>query len=170
MSALVDMLDYKIASADARMLIGLCGLPAPARAEALADLARRKGVSATLDLFAQFIGLANAVAANNREMVEIILITDGDMHPHTAEKANLPTIAGALRGVALANFVPHVDEKMCGGCAYRLGTPANQSPYTTADAEYAGLEFRCHEDIDDQGNVLARRTCRGAALRELASR
>ncbi|WP_143501540.1 hypothetical protein, partial [Pseudomonas aeruginosa] len=112
-------------------------------------------------LFAQVLGMANAVAENCRAMVELILIERGE-HPHTAEQANLPTMFGALQGVVLAATVD--PRGTCAGCAYRLGTPANTSPVTTTDAIYCRQElsrFYCHADLDDQGNPV--RTCVGHA-------
>lgn len=48
------------------------------------------------------------------------------------------------------------DETLCGGCAFRLGTAANQSPITTIDADdcaHPGEQpFMCHETLDDNGN------------------
>lgn len=128
----------------------------------LRDFERLAGDPATmLDLFAQVLGMANAVAENCRAMVELILIERGE-HPHTAEQANLPTMFGALQGVVLAATVN--PRGTCAGCAYRLGTPANTSPVTTSDAIYCRQElsrFYCHADLDDQGNPV--RTCVGHA-------
>ena len=70
------------------------------------------------------------------------------MHPQLAEKINLPTLFGALHGVVLAAGVK--SDKTCGGCAFRLGTPANQSPITTGDADWyfhpGEGDCLCHED------------------------
>lgn len=81
----------------------------------------------------------------------MVLIEHG-MHPYSAEKINLPSLFGAMNGVLLA---AKVDPKgACHGCAYRLGTAANQSPCTSLDAEYTlqNLDpFMCHADLDDKG-------------------
>ncbi|OWK35167.1 hypothetical protein FRUB_10009 [Fimbriiglobus ruber] len=93
---------------------------------------------------------------NNREMAELLLITEGGLSPDEAAKANLPTLFGALGGILLTEGVDQA--KTCGGCAFRLGTCANQSPSTTCDADWCShpgeQDFMCHEDLDDQGNPI----------------
>ncbi|KRU60506.1 hypothetical protein AN450_23745 [Pseudomonas aeruginosa] len=142
-------------------LAGAVLLPADLRRQVLEKMAAQRDPATMLDLFAQVLGMANAVAENCRAMVELILIERGE-HPHTAEQANLPTMFGALQGVVLAATVN--PRGTCAGCAYRLGTPANTSPVTTSDAIYCRQElsrFYCHADLDDQGNPV--RTCVGHA-------
>lgn len=142
--------DYALTDEQAATLSGAVGVSADFRRQILAKHTKRELV----EMFAQFVGLANSVVANNREMVELLLITEGNMHPHSAEKANLPTIMGALWGVPLAAAA--AGQRTCAGCAFRLGTPANQSPATTCDADWTtknGREvFMCHEHVDDRGN------------------
>lgn len=148
--------DYRLAAADAQALLGVVLLPADLRRQALEQYLARNSLSALVDLFAQVLGMANAVAENARAMVELILIQEG-MHPHTAEQANLPTMYGALQGVLLADGVN--PRGTCAGCAYRLGTPANTSPITTLEADHCkqNLEdFFCHADMDDQGQPTRR--------------
>lgn len=153
--------DYRISAADAHELAGAVLLPADLRRQVLEKMAAQRDPATMLDLFAQVLGMANAVAENCRAMVELILIEHGE-HPHTAEQANLPTMFGALQGVVLAATVN--PRGTCAGCAYRLGTPANTSPVTTSDAIYCRQElsrFYRHADLDDQGNPV--RTCVGHA-------
>ncbi|AXN23833.1 TPA: hypothetical protein NID51_001914 [Pseudomonas aeruginosa] len=153
--------DYRISAADAHELAGAVLLPADLRRQVLEKMAAQRDPATMLDLFAQVLGMANAVAENCRAMVELILIERGE-HPHTAEQANLPTMFGALQGVVLAATVN--PRGTCACCAYRLGTPANTSPVTTSDAIYCRQElsrFYCHADLDDQGNPV--RTCVGHA-------
>lgn len=144
--------DYAITAADAERLSGAVLLPADMRLLVLQKMAAQRSPDAMLDLFAQVLGMANAVAENCREMLELILVTEGGMHPHTAEQANLPTMYGAMQGVILA---AGIDPKgTCHGCAYRLGSPANTSPITTSEAENCQRElkqFFCHAEFDDQG-------------------
>lgn len=144
--------DYRMTAADAEALAGVVLLPADLRRQALELYLARNSLSALIDLFAQVLGMANAVAENARAMVELILMEEG-MHPHEAEKANLPTMYGALQGVLLSDGV---DQRgTCAGCAYRLGTPANTSPITTLDASHCQSElalFNCHERLDAAGN------------------
>jgi hypothetical protein len=153
--------DYDIPPHMARALRVVALMPADLRREAVRDLPLDR--EALADLFAEFIGLANSVADNCREMVELLLITEGGMHPHTAEKANLPTIGGALAGVGLAAGLD--TSTMCSGCAFRPGTPANQSPVTTLDADclsHPGEEpFWCHHDMNDRGEPT--KACAGFA-------
>jgi hypothetical protein len=163
--------DYSFSADEAKALMGITLLPNDLRHRALVAFMQERSVHALIQAFAQFIGLANSVVENNREMVELILITEGGMHPHTVEKANLPTIFGALNGVILTDGVDQT--KTCGGCAYRLGTPANQSPCTTVDADWCAKtedKFLCHQDLDHKGNPT--RKCTGftqARKRRLAS-
>lgn len=147
--------DYQISAADAHELAGAVLLPADLRRQVLEKMAAHRDPATMLDLFAQVLGMANAVAENCRAMVELILIERGE-HPHTAEQANLPTMFGALQGVVLAATVN--PRGTCAGCAYRLGTPANTSPVTTSDAIYCRQElsrFYCHADLDDQATQSA---------------
>lgn len=142
---------YSISPGAAEVLMGANGLPPDLRREALGKLLGDR--EAVLDLFSEFMGLANSVVENNREMIEIILICEGGMSDREAEKANLPTIFGALNGIQLAEGVD--TSRACHGCAFRLGSCANQSPVTTTDADHAGnpgeFNFMCHEDLDERG-------------------
>lgn len=152
--------DYTIPDEVVADLMGLVRFPHAVRLEVLTAMKGRIGADAILALFSQFIGLANSVIANNREMAEMLLITEGNLHPHQAEKVNLPTLFGALNGTLLAKGVDQ--SKTCGGCAFRVGTCANQSPSTTCDADWCkdgGEQFMCHEDLDDRGNPT--RKCTG---------
>ncbi|MCY1533668.1 hypothetical protein D9M68_690080 [compost metagenome] len=148
--------DYRIAAADAQELLGIVLLPADLRRLALERIAAQRDHAEILDLFAQVLGMANAVAENARAMVELILMEEG-MHPHSAEKANLPTMYGALQGIVLADGVD--PRGTCAGCAYRLGSPANTSPITTLEAEHCRREleeFYCHAEMDAQGQPTRR--------------
>ena len=141
--------DYKIAPRDADELKGISGLPHEFRLLRLQQLFADRPAKA-LELFSQFIGLANSVIANNREAAEMILILEGNMWPQSAEKANLPTIFGALNGIGLAASVNQ--RKTCHSCAFRLGTCANQSPITTCDVQYVAENddrFMCHLDMNE---------------------
>lgn len=159
-------IDYAIAAADAEDLLGVVLAPADIRRQALEKMAAQRSPAAMLDLFAQVLGMANAVAENCRTMAELILIEEG-MHPHTAEKANLPTMFGALQGVLLA---AKVDQRgTCAGCAYRLGTPANTSPITTTEARYCQselIQFNCHLRLDKEGAPTKPCTGHRKALRQ----
>jgi len=156
-----DNLDYSISKEAAREIMGATLLPVEYRLQALLEFSKNHGHWALITLFANFIGMANSVVANNREMIELLMITEGGHHPHDADKANLPTIFGALNGIALAEGIDQ--SKTCAGCAYRLGTPANQSPVTTCDADLVlqpfEPSFMCHEDLDEHGNPY--RKCTG---------
>jgi hypothetical protein len=107
--------------------------------------------------------MANSVVANCREMAELLLITEGGVNPYAAEKINMPTLWGALGGVTLAEGINQ--SLTCMGCAFRLGTIANQSPITTLDADDCGNpgepEFFCHEDLNEAGQPV--RGCSGFA-------
>jgi hypothetical protein len=144
---------YEITAADAGALLGASGLPVDLRREILAHYAKENGAEALVALFANFIGLANSVVANCHDALEIFGMAHLGMHPYEAEKLNLPTIDGALFGVRLTAGV-EVDG-ICDGCAFRLGSHANQSPLTTCDADFCShpgeVDFMCHEALDDKG-------------------
>jgi hypothetical protein len=127
-------------------------LPFDLRVQLLQQYLTKHGVDALTQLFAQFIGMANSVVANNREMAELVLISEGNVHPHTAEKINLPTLFGAAMGAK--NSLGIAQGPLCIGCAYRIGSAANQSPVTTIDAQSCkedGEKFMCHENLDGSG-------------------
>lgn len=156
--------DYALTPEARDALMGVVGLPADLRATTLRRFHEEHGAEALVEAFAQFIGLANSVAENCREMVELILITDGGMHPHTAEKANLPTVFGALNGLKITEGLD--PDGICEGCAFRIGALANQSPITTCEADFCadpgGHDFLCHaEGLDHRGSPT--RGCAGWA-------
>jgi hypothetical protein len=157
--------DYLMSDKVAEELKGIVLLSDEHRILALERFLALYGTTALVKLSSQFIGLANSVVYNNREMIELLGITQGGDHPYTAEKYNLPTIFGALCGVALANSVDQ--SKTCPGCAYRRGTSANQSPCTTSDADLCETDgepdFLCHEKLDAAGK--ATKLCAGHAQR-----
>lgn len=151
--------DYKLSLADADELKGICLLPHEFRRKRLLQLFERHPQRA-IELFSQFIGLANSVVSNNREMIEEYLIVECKEWPQSAEKINLPTIFGALNGIAIAAKVDQ--RKTCTGCAYRKGTPANQSPSTTCDVQFVEEnddKFMCHLDLDE--HMEPKRICAG---------
>lgn len=160
--------DYTLTPQQAEFLAGVCMLPAAERLQAIRRWRKRNGYLATLRLFAQFIGAANAIVANNRIAIEDIMIEAGIAHPCRTVGFNQPTIPGAAAGAILSAMVDQA--KTCAGCAYRLGTPANTSPVTTEDARHCLEEnetFFCHETLDEDGKPT--RICRGhaqAAIRE----
>lgn len=144
---------YALSHAEASTLAGACSLPADLRMHVFEKYAQRHGVVALANLFAQFMGLANSVVANNRDALEIFAMVHCDFGPYQAEKLNLPTIFGACNGAMLADGVDQ--DGLCGGCAFRVGTCANQSPVTTCDADWCGhpgeASFFCHEELDERG-------------------
>jgi hypothetical protein len=154
---------YSLTRDEASMLAGACGLPVDVRAVIFEKYAMRHGVAALTNLFAQFMGLANSVVANNRDALEIFGIVHCNLGPYEAEKINLPTIFGACNGAMLAGGMEQ--EGLCGGCAFRLGTHANQSPVTTCDADWCShpgeANFFCHEELDEKGEPV--KACVGFA-------
>ncbi|MFJ9451483.1 hypothetical protein [Herbaspirillum sp. NPDC101397] len=155
--------DYKLSRPQAEFVQAVALMPADLRAVLVEDYAARHGIASIAALFVEFVGLANSVARNCAQMSESLLIENG-MHPHTAEKINLPTIFGAAAGALLA--LPIKQRGTCQGCAYRRGTPANQSPVTTCDADHAVdelVDFMCHEKLDAGGRPV--RVCAGHAQR-----
>lgn len=154
--------DYNISSAVAFDLAGISLLPRDLRVEAIQKLlVCRAGVN-LVEVLADFIGLANSVVENSHELLKMEAVCQNLVHPHQADQINFPSIFGALKGVQLADGIDV--SRVCKGCAFRLGTPANQSPCTTGDAADCVTDttlFMCHEDLDDNGAV--KHACPGYA-------
>lgn len=162
---------YHLIRQDAVLLAGAAGLPADVREICFEQYAAEHGVKALAILFAQFMGMANSVVANNREAIELFGIVEGGLMPQVAEQLNLPTIFGACNGAIIAQAVDQ--EPLCEGCAFRLGTVANQSPITTCDADWLSHPgedpFWCHEDLNDK--MEPTKACAGfAQLRAMRKR
>ncbi|WP_371436360.1 hypothetical protein [Polaromonas sp.] len=103
-----------------------------------------------------------AVTAMREETITLAICEFG-MHPHEAEKLNLPTMLGSLAGLGL----PAIDAaNACATCAFRQGSCANQCPATVSDAlgciESKGSPFFCHEGVAT--GTDPKRVCRGYAL------
>ena len=157
-----DAVDYDITPLVAEFLLSIVALPAQERLVRLAPLNELDPLEFA-NLFAQFIGMANSVVANSAEMADILLMTAGVTHPdQPSTRANLPTIVGALRGIVMAQGVDA--SKVCEGCAFRLGTVANQSPITTTEADMCvedSEKFMCHMELDRKGQPF--KACAGYA-------
>ena len=154
---------YDLSVADAAVVQELANAGPDQRIILLRRYLAAFGPGSLVHLCAQVIGLANSVVANNREVIELAGIINGTLHPHTAHQINLPTISGAASGVALAAQATGAKGR-CAGCAYRLGTAANQSPITTDDARYVvqdDKDFLCHMRHDRYGKLKS--LCRGHA-------
>lgn len=145
--------DYSLSNEDADELKGMVLLPLEMRRKLIDRYFALYGYDRLIDLFANFIGLATSVVTNTRETLTLLGIIEADMHPHTAEKLNAPSLFGAIQGAELANSVDQ--NRTCHGCAFRLGSLANQSPSTTSDVNWCMVDdgiFMCHEHLDDAGN------------------
>lgn len=156
--------DYDgLSLADAEYLKSVTLLPVDLRRELLERYVAEHGASALLEIFAQFVGLANSVVLNNEDMVHLLGWISGELHPDGGIPPNLPTIFGALQGVGVAALAG--DAATCNGCAYRRGAIANQSPITTLDAVTCvddRQRFMCHErELTDDGEPTL--TCIGYA-------
>ncbi|MGO4801204.1 hypothetical protein ACEN2T_18140 [Pseudomonas sp. W22_MBD1_FP4] len=144
--------EYSMTPADAVELASMAKLDLAMRREALNRYVQLHGGSRLVELFAQFIGMANSVAANCAEMSDTVLIVECGVHPDRFDSVNLPTIIGACQGVVLADKCD--PDGACHGCAYRLGSIANQSPIATSDADFKAYDqkgFMCHADVDEMG-------------------
>lgn len=152
--------DYEIDLIAANALKGALLMPHDLRVKVLTHLSEMRSERLMIELFSQFIGLANSVLANSRDFLEIAGIVYGDLGPYEAEKINFPTLFGALNGLALTQFGC---DKCCSGCAFVKGTHANQSPSTTIDADWCGDAgqpvFSCHEDVGEDGEPT--KICQG---------
>lgn len=144
-------IDYTMTSRDANELKGMVLLPFEFRQKLLAQYVKDRGVGALVDLFANFIGMASQVVENTREALFLFGLTELHLTHRASEDINVASLFGALQGVELANQVDQ--RKTCVGCAFRLGSLANQSPSTTSDAywcvECDDDRFMCHEHMDE---------------------
>lgn len=132
------------------------------RIELLTTFLNQRGEKSLIEAFAQFMGLANSVVENCAAMSDQVLIEECGVHPDKFTSVNMPTILGALQGVVLASGCEPAGA--CHGCAYRLGSIANQSPIATEDAAYMAFNskgFMCHAYADDAGEPT--RVCVGHA-------
>lgn len=151
--------EYSLSKKEADFLGALVLIPDPVRTELLKKYLKENGADRLIRLTANLIGMANAVVRSTREELELFLICEAKMYPTTAEKVNLPTMFGACRGAALSEGIDQ--EKLCGGCAFRKGSPANHSPSTTADVDWSkdgGGRFLCHEveDVTKEPSKICR--------------
>lgn len=113
-----------------------------------------------IEMFSNFIDLANTVVENCDEHIRLYAITEMGMHPNDADRINMPSILGAVKGVEITQGLDQA--KMCHGCAFRRGSVANTCLVTTMDTEYCeeNLDvFMCHENLTDNGNPTKK--CRG---------
>ncbi len=144
--------EYSMSRSDAQNLAGIAQLDLPMRRQALTKYLQLNGSQRLVEFMAQLIGMANSVASNCAEMSDQVLIIECGVHPDKFTGVNLPTIIGACQGVMIANKCDPAGA--CHGCAYRLGSIANQSPITTCDAEFMAHDpkgFLCHAHLDGDG-------------------
>lgn len=138
--------DHNLNGDNVTLLLGMTGLPREFRIEGIRKLILRDhGSEKLVELFADFIGLSNQVVESSRSVIEDYLVLECNHTRKKARKINLPTLFGALNGVKIA-VTP--TKGMCGACAFRQGTPANQSAATTCNADLAVSEqsgFLCHD-------------------------
>lgn len=138
--------EHSISKEDAELLLGLALLPLEMRVLGLRRLVlEQRGPEAVLSLLASVIGLSNQVCDSTRQWFR----ESGFVKPEIADAMNLPTMSGAFGGIR--NAIKPV-RGMCSGCAFRQGSPANQSPDTMWEAMLAvqGMHgFDCHEDMKD---------------------
>ena len=154
----IDTTTYNITPDQAAVLLRASLVDRQTRSKVLRKYVAKHGNDALLDLFVEFIAAANSVADNCREHAANEFLAQGVSNdPYLADKINMPSIEGAMQGVIVADTI---DPKgACAGCAYRLGTIANQCFATTTDAIYCGdgsVDFQCHEHLDEKGNPTRR--------------
>ncbi|MBA2924247.1 hypothetical protein G9Q84_15280 [Pseudomonas sp. P7] len=137
---------------DASNMAGMAQLDLEGRRSALEVYLKIHGQRRLVEFTAQLIGMANSVAENCAEMCDQVLIEECGVHPDKFTSVNLPTLIGACQGVMIASKCDPAGA--CHGCAYRLGSIANQSPITTCDAEFMAHHrkgFMCHAHLDAEG-------------------
>lgn len=154
--------EYSMTPEQAMLLSKASRTPLQDRRALFSSYAVAHGSEGLIELFSQFVGMANSVAENCREMTDLVLIAEIGMNPDRFDSINLPTILGACQGVMLAARCDPTGA--CHGCAYRMGSIANQSPMATTEAAYMSFHqkgFMCHEELDDQHH--ATKVCVGHA-------
>lgn len=118
------------------------------------------GAAGLVGLFFEFVEVAKRLERGQREWMERECEYLGLVAPGQGMDMNLPTVAGAVAGLEFA--VEPAVAGMCVGCAFRLGSGANQSLSTVTDAEACvrdGRLFLCHEVVDGSGRAV--RACSG---------
>ncbi|MFJ3487132.1 hypothetical protein ACIPL1_27490 [Pseudomonas sp. NPDC090202] len=159
---MAECTDYALTPEQAATVAAIVQVPFQQRVSMLADYARDHGTNQLVWLFAQFMGMANSVVDNCRNMTDLVMVCELNVNPDRFDSVNLPTILGACQGVELAAGCDPAGA--CEGCAYRLGTMANQSPIATSDAAFMSFNqkgFMCHAETDERGN--ATKVCIGHA-------
>lgn len=154
--------DYSMSTDDALLIAGMSQYDLATRRDMVGAVLATEGPGRLVEMLAQLIGMANSVVINSKDMTDTVLITEYGAHPERVVGINLPTIVGACQGVLLAAKCDPAGA--CYGCAYRLGSIANQSPIATSDAEYVADDargFGCHAETDVHGN--ATKVCVGHA-------
>jgi hypothetical protein len=164
----MSVADYAMNPAHAAELAGAALLPREFRVMAAKLVLKDHGADPA-ELIADIIGMANSVVANCTELLKTEAVARGWVHFNEVERINFPSMNGALMGVSLAAGVD--PRKVCHGCAFRLGSVANQcapTQYDASDAVAGEYIFNCHEDLDAKGKPT--QACRGfAQARKLVS-
>jgi hypothetical protein len=155
---------YQLDVVDAAALKSMVAVSTDSRRQAIGSYLDKHGIAATLNLFVQSLGMANSVVQNCRIAAELFVSENADVHPYIAAQINLPTMMGACMGASLSAKCHPLPSGACHGCAYRLGSIANQSESATDDAAYALVDrkgFMCHAELDNEGEPA--RVCAGHA-------
>lgn len=113
----------------------------------------------------QSLGMANSVVQNCQKAAELFVSKNTDVHPYITAQMNLPTMLGACMIASLNAKCHLLPSGACHGCAYRIGSVANQSESATDNAAYALIDragFMCHVELDNEDEPV--RACEGASL------
>lgn len=159
--------DYAMSPEHAANLAGGALLPRDLRIET-AKLLLRLGADPA-EVIADLLGMANSVVENCTELLRTEAVARGWVHFHEIDRINFPSMHGALMGVLLSAGVDAA--KVCHGCAFRLGSMANQCAPTQYDAAAAvdgEFPFMCHEELDASGK--ATHGCRGYGQQRSAAK
>lgn len=142
--------EYSMSTDDALLIAGMSQYDLETRRDMVGAVLVTDGAGRLVEMLAQLIGMANSVAENCAAMSDQVLIVECGVHPDRFDSVNLPTIIGACQGVLIASKCDPAGA--CHGCAYRLGSIANQSPIATCDAEFMAHDrkgFMCHAYLDE---------------------
>jgi hypothetical protein len=154
---------YKPDNAGAEALAALSVLSYEDRLSQIKRLRREHGIEWVLRLFNDTIGMANSVTDNSHEMVKFVALMNADLHQQDVDKISLPSMLGAAMGAAAAALCE--DVKVCDGCAFKIGSIANQCVPTQADVRHITADdgrFLCH--VDGLEGDKPTQACKGWAV------
>lgn len=139
---MINTRKYNIDARDQKELQSIILMDDELRKKLLGKYLREHGSLKLINLFSQFIGMANSVVANCHDTANESV----KKYVPAEMSINMPSLLGACYGAKNARLSKLTT--MCDTCAFRIGTIANQSESTQLDMEECGMsdgDFLCHE-------------------------